>query len=102
MLQVISNDSATSDSPSSSGTANTITSTSEPMDCNPTPPHSSPTHTAKSSSEGGEDISMAETGSTMQVEQIHPTSNCSSSTMIVECTIDGHTSPLERLVGFTA
>jgi hypothetical protein len=79
------------------------------MDCNPTPPHSSPMHTAKSSLEGGEDISMAETGSlttgtgaSMQVEPVHPTSNCSSSTMIVECTNDVNTSLPERLGCFIA
>lgn len=79
------------------------------MDCNPTPPHSSPAHTVKSSLEGGEDIPMAETGSattgtgtSMQVEPIHPTGNCSSNTMIVECTNDVRTSPLERFVSFTA
>ena len=105
LLQVICNDSVTPNCPSSNGTTTTNTSTSEPMDCNPTPPHSSPTHTAKSSLEGGEDIPMAETGSSttgtgtsMQVEPIHPTSNCSSSTMIVECVNDGHTNLLERLV----
>jgi hypothetical protein len=109
LLQVICNDSAACNSPSSNGTATTNTSTSEPMDCNPTPPHSSPTHPAKSSLVAGEDIPMAETGSStagtgtsMQVEPIHPSSNCSSSTMIVECANDCRTSPLERLVSFTA
>jgi len=101
--KVICNDAAASNSSSSNGTATTNTSTGEPMDCNPTPPHSSPIHTVKSSLEGGEDIPMAETGSattgtgtSMQVEPIHPTSNCTSSTMIVECTNDGRASPLER------
>lgn len=107
LLQVICNDSAASDSSNSNGTATTNTSTSEPMDCNPTPPHSSPTHIVKNSLEGGGDTPMGETGSattgtgtSMQVEPIHPTSNCTSSTMIVECTNDGHTSPLERFVSF--
>jgi hypothetical protein len=109
LLQVICNDSAASSCSTSNGTATINTLTGEPMDCNPTPPHSSPTHTVKSSLEGGEDIPMAETGSattgtgtSMHVEPIHPTSNCSSSTMIVECTNDGRTSPLERFVSFTA
>jgi len=108
LFQVICNDAAASNSSSSNGTATTNTSTGEPMDCNPTPPHSSPIHTVKSSLEGGEDIPMAETGSattgtgtSMQVEPIHPTSNCTSSTMIVECTNDGRASPLERFVIFT-
>jgi len=108
LFQVICNDSAASNSPSGNGTATTNTSTGEPMDCNPTPPHSSPTHTVKNSLEGGEDIPMAETGSattgtgtSMQVEPIHPTSNCISSTMIVESTNDGRVSPLERFVIFT-
>ena len=108
LFQVICNDSAASNSSNSNGTATTNTSTGEPMDCNPTPPHSSPTHTVKSSLEGGEDIPMAETGSaitgtgtSMQIEPIHPTSNCTSNTMIVECTNDGRASPLERFVIFT-
>lgn len=108
LLQVICNDSTKSSSLVSSGITTTSTSASEPMDCNPTPPHSSPTHTAKSSLEGAEDISMAETGSSptvtgtsMQVEPVHPT-NCSSSTMIVECTNDGSTSLPERLGSFIA
>jgi hypothetical protein len=109
LLQVICNESTTSNCPVSNETPTTNTSTGEPMDCNPTPPHSSPTHMAKSSLEGGEDISMAETGSStagtgtsMQVEPVHPPSNCSSSTMIVECTNDGNTSPPERLGNFIA
>jgi len=107
LLQVICNDSAASNSSNSNGTATINTSTGEPMDCNPTPPHSSPTHTVKSSLEGGEDIPMAETGSattgtgtSMQVEPIHPASNCTSNTMIVECTNDRRTSTLERFVSF--
>jgi hypothetical protein len=109
LLQVICNESAKSSSAVSSGITTTNMPTNEPMDCNPTPPHSSPTHTAKSSLEGGEDISMAETGSSttgtgtsMQIEPVHPTSNCSSSTMIVECTNEGNTTLQERLGSFIA
>lgn len=98
LLQVICNEKKSS-CPEVGGVA-----TGEPMDCNPTPPHSSPTHIAKSSVEGAEDISMADTGSSvtgtgtsMQVEPVHRSSNCSSSTMIVECTNDGNTSLPERL-----
>jgi hypothetical protein len=109
LLQVICKDSAASSSPISNGTSTTNTSSSEPMDCNQTPPHSSPTHTTKSTLEGSEDVSMAETlsstavtGTSMHVEPVHPTNNCSSSTMIVECTNDGNASLPERLGSFVA
>jgi hypothetical protein len=104
LLQVICNESAKSMSPVSGGVTTANISTTEPMDCNPTPPHSSPTHMAKNSVDGGEDIPMADTGSSvtgtgtsMQVEPVHRTSNCSSTTMIVECANDGNTSLAERL-----
>jgi hypothetical protein len=107
LLQVICNDSTKSGSPISSGVTTTSVSASEPMDCNLTPPHSSPLHVAKSSVEGVEDISMADTGSTvtrtgtsMQIEPAYRTSNCSSSTMIVECTSGGNNSLPERLGSF--
>lgn len=109
LLQVICKDSIASDSPISSVTSTTNTSSSEPMDCNQTPPQSSPTHAVKSSLEGGEDVAMAETvsstavtGTSMHVEPVHSTNNCSSSTMIVECTNDGNTSLPERLESFIA
>ncbi|XP_021925094.1 protein O-GlcNAcase isoform X2 [Zootermopsis nevadensis] len=95
--------SAASNPPIISGTSTTNISSSEPMDCNQTPPYSSPTHITKSSLEGGEDVSMAETvsstavtGTSMHGEQVHPTNNCTSSTMIVECTNVGNTSLQER------
>ncbi|KAJ9585196.1 hypothetical protein L9F63_002999, partial [Diploptera punctata] len=89
--KVVCNDTAPTTAPVINGTS----CTSEPMDCNPTPPHSSPLHTAKNSLEGSDDICMSETGSSntgtatsMQIETPEQPGNGSSSTMIVECCND--------------
>ncbi|PSN36772.1 Protein O-GlcNAcase [Blattella germanica] len=90
--KVVCNDTTVPSSPSVNGsTSAASTCVSEPMDCNPTPPQSSPMHSGKSSIEGTDDILMSDTGSTtavtrtnMQVESPEQTSNGGSTTMIVE------------------